>query len=182
MKRRFLTALASFPILPLLVAVILPLQLARTNPTMFSGGIELARTLALCSIAALLVTLVLGLLLRDFHRVNILATIVVALAVFGGPPAKAGAQLLRTELGLAVPPSLVLFAIIGAAALLLSRIRVPPIITQTSNFATLAVLVFNTVILSLAAAQAHIEAEEQESRGRCRGSWGGRNGEGGAEP
>lgn len=161
MKHTILNRLGSFPILPLLIAAIPSLHLMRTNPAMFSGGADLIRIFAVCIVAALLITVLLGLFLRNFHRAGILATIAVGLLIFGGSPGIAGAQILEAKLGLAIPPSVLLLAIFGVAALLLSRVRIPPVVTQAGNAVTAALLAYNISSILLAAPEAPSGVERQ---------------------
>ena len=151
MKNSVLYRAASFPFLPVLVAVIMPLRLVQANQELFTGEASLMRVLAFCGLVALLLTFALVALFRDVHRAGVLATVLVAILIFGSAHAKMGAQFIESKSGLSVPPSAVLLAAFAVTAALLVKLRVPPVVTHVGNAATAALLAYNASLLWLTA-------------------------------
>lgn len=151
MIRRIAIRVLNFPLLPFLAAVIVPLQLLQANPLMLSGGAGLMRIMLVGAATALLTTLVLWLALRNVHRAGILAMILVGLIAVGRPPLMVAARFLEDSLDISVPPSALLLGIFTVMALLLRRLTIPAAVTHGGNAVTWAILMYNAIMISLAA-------------------------------
>lgn len=151
MKNSLLYRAASFPFLPILITVIMPLSLVQANQDLFTGEASLMRVVAFCGLVALLLTFALVAFFRDVHRAGVLATVLVAILIFGSAHAKMGAQFIEAETGLPVPPSAMLMAAFAVASALLVKLRIPPFVTHAGNAATAALLAYNASLLWLTA-------------------------------